>query len=326
MGKRLIVLSLLFFALGFVSDRILFRTPAVSAPVSYAVRRQTQLKLVSPLLRCETSLTVNDAETRKLNGIIQSYVTEAQTAGEAKNISVYFRDPNIGNWFAINGEEKYTPASLLKVAAMMTYFKAAETKPEIMDEKIKFDGPVTADYNIAPLETLTAGQTYTVGDLVTRMIDHSDNDAKDLLLKRVTDEEFKKVFDDVRVDLPNFSEVENFMTVKNYVSFFRTLYNASYLNDVMSEKALEIMTNGDFRAGLVAGVPAGISVSHKFGERYYLPDGTKQLHDCGVVYHPVHPYILCVMTRGDSFEKLSRVIQKVSALTYQAVSFPQGGN
>ena len=46
----------------------------------------------------------------------------------------------------------------------------------------------------------------------------------------------------------------------------------------------------------------------------------KQLHDCGIVYYPKHPYLLCVMTRGDSFEYLDDTIRDISHLVYQEVN------
>ncbi len=64
-------------------------------------------------------------------------------------------------------------------------------------------------------------------------------------------------------------------------------------------------------------------VAHKFGERSFLDKKTKQLHDCGIVYHPAKPYVLCVMTRGDDFDKLSAVLRSVSALVYQEVDAQQ---
>ncbi|MDO8560151.1 MAG: serine hydrolase [bacterium] len=63
------------------------------------------------------------------------------------------------------------------------------------------------------------------------------------------------------------------MSVKDYASFFRILYNASYLNREQSERALGLMTKTRFRDGIIAGVPAGRPVAHKFGERTTLEDG-----------------------------------------------------
>jgi hypothetical protein len=66
-----------------------------------------------------------------------------------------------------------------------------------------------------------------------------------------------------------------------------------------------------FTQGIVAGVPAGTRVSHKFGE-FSAGTNLKQLHDCGIVYKPAHPYILCVMTQGNDFNNLAATIAKIS--------------
>ena len=85
----------------------------------------------------------------------------------------------------------------------------------------------------------------------------------------------------------------------------------------MSEKALQILASADFHKGIVAGVPAGTIVAHKFGERAFADNNIKQLHDCGIVYSPSGPYLVCIMTRGASFEVLEDVIAGVSAILYK---------
>ena len=102
-------------------------------------------------------------------------------------------------------------------------------------------------------------------------------------------------------------------SVRNYASIFRALYNVSYLPLDASEKILTWLVDARFPPGLVAGVPAGTQVADKFGERQ-LPDGTRQVHDCGVVYFPDNPYLLCVMTKGQSWETLTGIISRISRL------------
>jgi beta-lactamase class A len=104
------------------------------------------------------------------------------------------------------------------------------------------------------------------------------------------------------------------MNIKEYVSLFRVLFNVSYLNKEASEKALELLTRVEFKDGLPAGLPANIVVAHKFGER--IVNGLSQLHDCGIVYYPSHPYLICIMTRGADFTQLSKHIQEISKITY----------
>jgi len=139
-----------------------------------------------------------------------------------------------------------------------------------------------------------------------------------LLLQKSDDSVFQKVFDDIQVILKMPLKSMDFMTVRNYVSFFRTLFNSSYLSDSGSEKLLKLMTKSEFKKGIVGGVPEGVPVAHKFGERSSNDTEMKQLHDCGIVYAVNRPYILCVMSRGKTFPALEETIQKISSITYDS--------
>jgi hypothetical protein len=44
--------------------------------------------------------------------------------------------------------------------------------------------------------------------------------------------------------------------------------------------------------------------------------GERQLHDCGIVYAPGKPYLICIMTRGSDFKRLSPVIAQISKQVY----------
>jgi beta-lactamase class A len=109
------------------------------------------------------------------------------------------------------------------------------------------------------------------------------------------------------------------MTVKQTASMFRLLYNASYLNKSMSQYALHLLQQSTFRDGIIARVPDGIPVSHKFGERED-DDGTKQLHDCGIVYHPKTHYLICLMTKGHDQHINAQVLAELSRLIYEEVT------
>lgn len=62
-----------------------------------------------------------------------------------------------------------------------------------------------------------------------------------------------------------------------------------------------------------------VKVSHNFGEKSDASEGTVQLHDCGIVYYPRHPYLLCVMSKGPNFELRDDVIANISQITFSEV-------
>ena len=310
------------FLLGFISDRVLntgFTSATLFAPI-----RQIGYSYVSPLLYCRYPNTGNSKLISSLYTELHGYTGETNAKGITQNVSVYFHDPTNGEWMSVNGSDQYAIASLVKVPLFMMLYQQSETNPNLLAKKLRFDGSVDdAVQNFKPpqQDVLHQGQSYTVDDLISRMIMYSDNNAMDILTSQIKLDQFNGHLK--RLDfspIQGNSQDDINMTVGKYATFFRVLYNATYLDPAMSEKALKLLTKTTFDSGIVAGVPKNIQVAHKFGERAYDNNMTKELHDCGIVYYPKHPYILCVMTKGNDFNQLASVIQTISLDTYNAVN------
>lgn len=277
-------------------------------------------KFISPLLECETN-----SDYYKLNGLdslqneVETFVQEEKDKGVVTDAAVYFRDLKNGPWFGVNEHAAFAPASLLKLPVMMAYYKKAESDPQLLKKKVDYEAKdPLLDQNIAPTESLQKGKSYTIEDLIERMMIYSDNAALTMLEDNIDPAFIDKVTQDLGVETANVSSPLDFMSVKGYAGLFRILFNASYLEKDYSEKALEILSRSDFTKGLLAGVPRGVTVSHKFGERA-LSENSVQLHDCGIVYYPSSPYLLCVMTRGTNMQNLEQFISNVSSITYKGI-------
>jgi beta-lactamase class A len=286
--------------------------------ISKEARLNEGYKLINPLLECDNGDKISSTLI-PFKDKVDKYVLDKINSKEVGHISVYFRDLNNGPWFGIEEKETFIPASMIKVPIMMAALKVAETDPEFLKRPILYEKVLdSAVPYFKPIEEIRVGQTYTMDELIYRMIVYSDNNAKNLVVNSLMDkgEAVHSVFDLLG---GNFKSTDFSITVKSYASFFRILFNASYLNKEMSEKALEILSKTSFDKGLDRGVPGDVVVADKFGERWNSPDEEKQLHSCGVVYHPVRPYLICVMSRGDSFDKLARVISDISRLVYDEV-------
>jgi beta-lactamase class A len=204
---------------------------------------------------------------------------------------------------------------------MITFLKIAEDDQNYLNQTIeyqRFDGGLSQ--NILPEKELNEGESYSIGTLIRRMIVYSDNQAMDLLSSYVDENKMEKVFFDLGLRLPDNSSQEDFITTRDYAATFRILYNASYLNREMSEKALKLLSEVSYDNGLAAGLPEGIKIANKFGERAYS-DGLEQFHDCGIIYYPDKPYLLCVMTKGTDFGALQQTIREISQAVYRVASF-----
>jgi len=268
----------------------------------------------NPIIACRGPIL----EIRPFKNQIKEIVDEIIGRGEANNISIAFRSLNNGYAFGINSEQKFRPASLLKVPTMIAYLKLAEDSPAILDRKILFakSQQIGIPNNIP--NPMIVGQSYTIRELIERMIENSDNDAAMLLLKGIDDKEVEKTYAVFDLNVPKMLRPDqDFSSVSDFVRIFRILYNASYLNKEMSDYALNMLSKVYFADGIVGGVGNGTPVAHKYGEWYF--NGVYQLHDCGIVYVQGNPYIVAIMTKGIELKKLSGVIRRISNVIYSHV-------
>jgi beta-lactamase class A len=283
--------------------------------------RESGFGYTSPLLDCKTvGDYFPDAELKPFRDKLETFLKNDESRKWGDEISLYFRDLKNGPSFVIGRSEKFFPASLLKVPEMISVLKKAETDPSLLKRKIAYSDPeLPLVQNTDVADKLVLGRSYTVGDLVRRMIVYSDNVSSILLEDMMNPADYRKTYDDLGIPDPYYlkDQGDYMISVDLYSSFFSILYNASYLNKEMSEKALAYLSETDYKRGLVAGVPPGVVVSHKFGLR--KKNGIKQLHDCGIIYYPNHPYLLCVMTAGRVPEYLDNTIADVSRFVYEEI-------
>jgi len=289
-------------------------------PLGKTVHR-SGFRFISPLLDVELPEGYNVRnEPIPFKHKVKELVDQQIKSGKVREMSVYYRDLSDGPWFGINEKVVYNPASMMKVPVMVAWLKRAEKDPSVLQLKFTFDknSKEVPPQNIRPEQTLKSGVSYTVDELLRFMMYFSDNKAMSLLYYALPMEEFAYVVDNM--DVANESNgVYNSITVKSYSGFFRILYNASFLNDEMSEKALQLMSYQSFPEGFAGSVPNGITVASKFGEfsEKEIPD-VIQLHEFGIIYHPGGPYILGVLTKGNNWKKQAEVIRSVSELVYNS--------
>jgi beta-lactamase class A len=266
--KKYLPFALVFLAGALLGVGIKNQWPSVlciKKEPAYEIR-QGGYTFTNPLLDCETGQDmIGGEEIKSFKNNLQQLIAKKVDKKDAQFVAVYFRDLNNGPWFGINEQEGFSPASLLKVPIMMAYFKLAEANPGLLSKQVVFSRDME-DENLRefykPSNAVEYGKSYTVEDLIYRMIVYSDNNAKHILLSHIDGVSIVKPYLDMGLDVPGSKELENFMTVHEYASFFRVLFNATYLNREMSEKALEMLSRVEFDRGIPAGVP-GITVAHK---------------------------------------------------------------
>jgi len=272
-------------------------------------------RLINPLLKFAKFKEIQPFKYK-----IMELIEKDKAAGLVEETAVYFRSLSDGLWFGIDEKKEFSPASILKIPVMLTYFKMAEDNPDILNEKIKYE-PQDTGFVPGVKENSTAeiGKYYSIDELIRFLIVESDNNADALLLRNLPPGALNNTFRDFGIDVNNIPPEGDFVSLKICAGFLRVLYNASYINEALSEKALEYLAKSAYRDGIVAGLPKDIAVAHKFGERFSSQTGKKELHEIAIVYYPKNPYILAIMTKGNDYNSLSKVIRDISELTYKEI-------
>lgn len=257
----------------------------------------------------------------KVNALIEDRLKR----GDATTISFYFRDLINGNRFGIGESDKFSPKTLLKLPLMIAYFKWSESNPLVLRKALFYTGsePRTEQKIKAGYE-LTPGRRYTVNDLIFRMIAYDDAAAYSLLNANLPSGRLDKIFKDLNVEYDPQGK-DDAMSLSAFASFYRVLYNASYLSEDLSEKALRYLSKSTFRDGMASGIPSNVDIASKHGERTIVDakdGGAKQqyqFHEFGIIYFPNRPFLVGIMARGNDVGQLIKVVREVTRLVYEEV-------
>ncbi len=274
----------------------------------------TEYTFINPLLECSSNIKYYN--TRKLQGEINSYIDTVLWLWDLQYVSYYARVLNNWGTFWYNEESEFTPASLIKLPLAIAVLK--NTPLELLDKQvIIWDDMEVLQRNIWTEKT-QIGQSYTIKELIENMLIYSDNIATEALFSLLWEEIINTVYNDLWLRKVDFNDMYSVnISPKQYASFFRILYNASYLHRDESEYLLSVLSRSDFTIWLQNNIPIFVRVANKFWERSYFEIPEKQLHDCGIIYSQSWPYVLCIMTQGENYELQLKVIQDISSMIYK---------
>lgn len=230
---------------------------------------------------------------------------------------LYFEYLPSGTSIGIHEKEGFYGASLVKVPVVMAYFRQKEVTGLSLDKAMIRLEKRDIDPSFGELWKKGVGYQISYEEAVRKALVDSDNTAALVLANRV----LQAYFDDVYVGLDiDFTKKDGRIIIspKQYASILKALYLSSVLSKDSSSAILTLLTQTKFNDKLPAGVPPGIPVAHKTGTYE-----DKQIYqDCGIVYVPKRPYILCMVSQSTEDEARTRM----SALSKTVYEFVVGAN
>lgn len=238
-------------------------------------------------------------------------------------IGVYFEYLPSGISIGVNDTLEVNLASLLKVPVVIAVYK------QIENGKIKKNDVLTIkgehlDKRFGDVWKRGEGTTLTAEEAINFSLVDSDNTSSNVLLFAVGGNAIDDVFDSL--DVPK-DKRGNFHIVspKSYSSILRSLYLSSYLKEQSSNEILDILTRTKFNDRLPVGVPKNTKVAHKIGVFSSREEPEETYSDCGIIYVPQRPYLLCIMAKSDE-EKTREHMQQLSKMVYGYVAAVKGEN
>ena len=258
---------------------------------------------------------------------LREYLTNTYENRSDYMVSIYFEYLPTGANISVNKDEKIWPASLIKIPVTMSVMKKVQDKKwKLTNELVILDEDKDSEYG--ELYKTPTGTTSTVKEFLEKSLIDSDNTAHFVLLRNLDGAELEDVYvhlglDDVIEALKKSpkkeSEVDNRITAKRYSIFFRSLYNATYLDQEYSELFLNILSNAP-RDLLGRGLPEDIIFVHKTGVR--IDESVRA--DSGIVYAKGRPYLLTVMIQKKNGKldenEVSLLFENISKNVYKYVT------
>ena len=254
------------------------------------------------------------------NDILINFVPlrkQLQTKFNALSVqkSFYFEYLPDGTSIRVGADEEFIAASLINVPLAMNLYKAAELGRIDLDQTVSVT-PAELDDAYGTLYQKGAGFRLTLRQAAQDMLEESDNTAMhvvyDSLQNKLSYDEQSLARLDIDQDTQNGQAVIN---ARSYASVLKGLYFAAYLNKQDSQAILNYLTHSTAANRLTAELPAGVQVAHKIG--VYNANWAES--DCGVVYVPKRPYVLCVMV-GLPEDQANTFIADVSKMVYDYVA------
>ena len=254
----------------------------------------------------------------KLNSELQSI-----SKSHPGTYGVVVFDPYSGETASLNADRRFVAASLSKLYALLTLYRAASQDELSLDDKITMRSSDVWAYGTGVLakypNKYPVGYTMTLRECARFMIKESDNTAELMLNRHLGEERIEAELDRIGADSTRYWNPINTTTPNDILLVLKKIADPSYTSPDLSAEMLEIMTDTTFEERLPRPLPEEVRVAHKIGSY------ESTFSDAGIVFPEDsggkgQEYYIVVFCEGAAQEEAKEVIQDISLATYQAFS------
>jgi len=299
-----------------MQKKFAFRTICVAVTAVIAVLAQGQVG--SPSATSQKQQVLWDKMGLQIKGIEQNLDGV---------MGVAIEDLTSGQTFLLHQDEIFPQASTIKITVLAELYHQAQQSESGATGKARLTDMYTVQtQDLVQDSDIMGGLTPSVTrltnrDLATMMVAVSDNSAANVLIDRVGMKNVNALLDSLglthtrlqrkMMDLKAAGEGrENLSTPREMMILLEDIYRGKVLNENSTRDFWKML--GTHKQSTIArDLPDGVQIADKPGEL----EGVR--NDCGVVFAPKRPYIICVMTSYLRNEREGeQAISRVSAAAY----------
>ncbi len=229
-------------------------------------------------------------------------------------------DLSTGAHTGFNAGASMPAASTIKVPVMVEVFRQLAAGRFDLQRRVTLLAS-DKDWGSGDLCDAPAGSTYSVSQLLVKMIDISDNTATNMLIRLVGRHSINRTMlelglehthlsDDVRTDEWSIRQ-ELRTSPSDLVRLLAMMARRELVDEWSSNEMISILARDEINTLLPEPLPDDVMIAHKTGS---LND---TMNDAGIVFATDAPYVIAVMTTSLPSQELGRVfIRSVSRLAY----------
>ncbi len=236
------------------------------------------------------------------------------------HVGFYYKDLESGESFAVNAEDTYIAASVIKLPLYLHVLEEAAAGRLDMGEKLSI-----TDQEKVPIcgaITLFSGTVEAdIRTLCQLMISLSDNTATNKLIRYFGVEELHQAFHAMGLektvlnrqlfDMRGLQDgIRNVICPREMGQLLERLYRKEFVSEALCNEALELLQLQQIDHKLNGKLCNVVPVAHKTGE----DDGLS--HDVGIIYAK-HPFILCFAGEDTDVYRWEDLIRRSAFDLYQ---------
>ena len=227
-------------------------------------------------------------------------------------------DPYSGESASLNADRRFVAASLSKLYALLTLYRAAETGELSLDDEITMRASDVWAEGTGVLYRYPVGTTMTLRECAEFLIKESDNTAEVMLNRYLGEEKIEAELRRVGARSTSYW-MPNTTTPNDIMLVLEAIADPSYTNPELSAEMLDIMTGTAFEERLPRSLPEDTRVAHKIGSY------ETTFSDAGLVFPEGEDsidqaYYVVVFSEGAPEGEARQTIQDVSLAAYQTLA------